>query len=143
MRQSRFCLHVEGDTPSSSRFFAAIASACVPVAVADQLELPWEAELDYSRFTVFVSMEDALVPGRLASILRGVDERQWLQLWLNVRAVQHHFEMQVRRRGGLGWVDAFQAPLVSTSEMQVRRRVFGRQVGDEPERKEGRVYYVI
>ncbi|CAI5519879.1 unnamed protein product [Closterium sp. Naga37s-1] len=64
MRRSRFCLHVEGDTPSSSRFFNAIMSGCVPVVVSDYVELPFESAIDYSRLTLFFSQQVTLSRSR-------------------------------------------------------------------------------
>ncbi|CAI5520745.1 unnamed protein product [Closterium sp. Naga37s-1] len=100
MRQSRFCLHVEGDTPSSSRFFNAIMSGCVPVVVSDYVELPFESAIDYSRLTLFFSQQDALVKGRLVSALRQVSEQDWLAMWHEVHQVQKHFEFQQPARAG-------------------------------------------
>ncbi|CAI6007278.1 unnamed protein product [Closterium sp. NIES-65] len=100
MRQSRFCLHVEGDTPSSSRFFNAIMSGCVPVVVSDNVELPFESVIDYSRLTLFFSQQDALVKGRLVSALRQVSEQEWLAMWHEVHQVQKHFEFQQPARAG-------------------------------------------
>ncbi|CAI5944516.1 unnamed protein product [Closterium sp. NIES-65] len=100
MRQSRFCLHVEGDTPSSSRFFNAIMSGCVPVVVSDNVELPFESAIDYSRLTLFFSQQDALVKGRLVSALRQVSEQEWLAMWHEVHQVQKHFEFQQPARAG-------------------------------------------
>ena len=56
MRTSKFCLHPAGDTPSACRLFDAIASICVPVVVSDDIELPFEDELDYTRFSIFVPL---------------------------------------------------------------------------------------
>ncbi|XP_010478862.1 PREDICTED: probable arabinosyltransferase ARAD2 isoform X2 [Camelina sativa] len=55
MRNSEFCLHPAGDTPTSCRLFDAIQSLCIPVIVSDTIELPFEGMIDYSEFSVFVS----------------------------------------------------------------------------------------
>ncbi|KAG6413130.1 hypothetical protein SASPL_125832 [Salvia splendens] len=61
MRTSKFCLNIAGDTPSSNRPFDAIPSHCVPVIISDEIELPNEDVLDYSKFCVFVGCSsDAL-----------------------------------------------------------------------------------
>ena len=70
MRSSRFCLHPAGDTPSSCRLFDAIVSHCVPVIVSDRLELPFEDELNYEEFSLFLSVEEALRPGHLVKTFR-------------------------------------------------------------------------
>jgi len=35
--RSVFCLHLRGDTPSSRRFFDAVASGCLPIIVSDDV----------------------------------------------------------------------------------------------------------
>lgn len=54
MSDSVFCLCVRGDTTSSRRLFTAITLGCIPVLVADWVQLPFERLIDYSRFTVRV-----------------------------------------------------------------------------------------
>ena len=54
MRSSKFCLNIAGDTPSSNRLFDYIVSHCVPVIISDEIELPFEDVLDYSKFSVIV-----------------------------------------------------------------------------------------
>ena len=75
MRNSEFCLHPAGDTPTSCRLFDAIQSLCIPVIVSDNIELPFEGMIDYSEFSVFVSVSDALRPKWLANHLRNFSER--------------------------------------------------------------------
>ncbi|CAM8999614.1 unnamed protein product [Rhodiola kirilowii] len=70
MRGSEFCLHPAGDTPTSCRLFDAIQSLCIPVIVSDNIELPFEGIIDYSGFSVFVAVSDALQPNWLVSHLR-------------------------------------------------------------------------
>ncbi|KAL9665898.1 hypothetical protein QQ045_000219 [Rhodiola kirilowii] len=70
MRGSEFCLHPAGDTPTSCRLFDAIQSLCIPVIVSDNIELPFEGIIDYSEFSVFVAVSDALQPNWLVSHLR-------------------------------------------------------------------------
>ncbi|KAJ3678416.1 hypothetical protein LUZ60_002219 [Juncus effusus] len=53
MRDSEFCLHPAGDTPTSCRLFDAIASLCIPIIVSDQIELPFEGELMTSMKILF------------------------------------------------------------------------------------------
>ncbi|KAM3376933.1 hypothetical protein P3S68_009346 [Capsicum galapagoense] len=60
MRTSDFCLHPAGDTPTSCRLFDAVQSLCIPVIVSDSIELPFEGMVDYSEFSVFVAVSDAL-----------------------------------------------------------------------------------
>lgn len=94
MRSSKFCLNPAGDTPSSNRLFDAIVSHCVPVIVSDRIELPFEDELDYTEFTVFFSVKEALVLGYMVQQLRKIPKDRWLQMWRRLKEVAHHFEYQ-------------------------------------------------
>lgn len=94
MRSSKFCLHPAGDTPSSCRLFDAIVSHCVPVIVSDRIELPYESELDYKEFSIFISVDEALKPGYLVNELRSVSQEKWTNMWLRLKDISHHFEFQ-------------------------------------------------
>jgi hypothetical protein len=94
MRGSKFCLNLAGDTPSSNRLFDAIASHCVPVIISDEIELPYEDVLDYSRFCIFVRSADALKSGFVIDLLRGVGSEEWTRMWRRLREVDHHFKYQ-------------------------------------------------
>ncbi|XP_051121148.1 probable arabinosyltransferase ARAD1 [Andrographis paniculata] len=94
MRSSKFCLHPAGDTPSSCRLFDAIVSHCIPVIVSDRIELPFESELDYTEFSIFFSVKEALNPGHLVNELRGVSREKWMKMWSHLKTVSHHFEFQ-------------------------------------------------
>jgi hypothetical protein len=45
-KPARSVQHPAGDTPSSVRLFDAIANLCVPVIVSDDLEIPFEGQVD-------------------------------------------------------------------------------------------------
>ncbi|KAL9246570.1 hypothetical protein vseg_020088 [Gypsophila vaccaria] len=94
MRSSKFCLHPAGDTPSSCRLFDAIVSHCVPVIVSDQIELPFEDELDYSEFSIFFSTEEALKPDYMVNQLRNITKEKWLNMWNKLKNISHHYEFQ-------------------------------------------------
>lgn len=94
MRSSKFCLNMAGDTPSSNRLFDSIVSHCVPVIISDDIELPFEDDLDYSQFCIFVNSSDALRPGFVINMLRNITSSQWTQLREQLLQVQHHFEYQ-------------------------------------------------
>ncbi|XP_052186254.1 probable arabinosyltransferase ARAD1 isoform X2 [Diospyros lotus] len=94
MRLSKFCLHPAGDTPSSCRLFDAIVSHCVPVIVSDQIELPFEDELDYTQFSLFFSVKEALVPGNMVAQLRKFPKERWLEMWRRLKNISRHFEFQ-------------------------------------------------
>lgn len=94
MRSSKFCLNMAGDTPSSNRLFDSIVSHCVPVIISDDIELPFEDDLDYSQFCIFVRSFDALHPRLHHQHAPQRDDHTVMQLLENLLQVQHHFEYQ-------------------------------------------------
>ncbi|KAJ8439150.1 hypothetical protein Cgig2_027076 [Carnegiea gigantea] len=100
MRSSKFCLHPAGDTPSSCRLFDAIVSHCVPVIVSDQIELPFEDELDYSQFAIFFSTKEALKPGYMVKQLRKIPKERWISMWKRLKNISHQFEFQHPPKSG-------------------------------------------
>lgn len=94
MRASKFCLNLAGDTPSSNRLFDSIASHCVPVIVSDDIELPFEDELDYTSFCLFVKSSDALKRKFLINLLRSVSKEEWTRMWRRLKEVDQHFKYQ-------------------------------------------------
>lgn len=102
MRTSEFCLHPAGDTPTSCRLFDAIQSLCIPVIVSDSIELPFEGMIDYSEFSIFVSVNDALRPDFLVGHLRKFSEQEKDKFRQNIAKVQHVFEYDNGHLGGIG-----------------------------------------
>ncbi|KAH0714642.1 hypothetical protein KY284_007547 [Solanum tuberosum] len=102
MRTSEFCLHPAGDTPTSCRLFDAIQSLCIPVIVSDNIELPFEGMVDYSKFAVFVSVNDALQPSWLVNHLRSYSYEQKDRFRHNMAVVQPIFEYENGQPGGIG-----------------------------------------
>jgi len=100
MGSSKFCLNIAGDTPSSNRLFDAIVSHCVPVIISDEIELPYEDVLDYSEFCIFVWASDAVKPGFLLNLLRGIERDKWTKMWRRLKEVAHHFEYQYPSQPG-------------------------------------------
>ncbi|WOL03725.1 putative arabinosyltransferase ARAD1 [Canna indica] len=94
MRSSKFCLNPAGDTPSSCRLFDSIVSHCVPVIVSDRIELPFEDEIDYSEFSLFFSVEEAVRPGYLVDQLRQIQKEKWMEMWRGLKNISHHYEFQ-------------------------------------------------
>ncbi|XVE74789.1 hypothetical protein DITRI_Ditri12bG0046400 [Diplodiscus trichospermus] len=94
MRSSKFCLHPAGDTPSSCRLFDAIVSHCVPVIVSDKIELPYEDEIDYTEFSIFFSMKEALEPDYMVNKLRQFPKDRWVEMWKRLKNISHHYEFQ-------------------------------------------------
>ncbi|EXB57368.1 putative glycosyltransferase [Morus notabilis] len=102
MRSSEFCLHPAGDTPTSCRFFDAVQSLCIPVIVSDNIELPFEGMLDYSEFSVFVAVSDALKPNWLVSHLRSFSKEQRDGYRRKMAEVQPIFQYDNGYPGGIG-----------------------------------------
>ncbi|XP_059590443.1 probable arabinosyltransferase ARAD1 isoform X4 [Vitis vinifera] len=100
MRSSKFCLHPAGDTPSSCRLFDAIVSHCVPVIVSDQIELPYEDEIDYTQFSIFFSDKEALEPGYMIEQLRQIPKERWVEMWRHLKYISHHYEFQYPPKKG-------------------------------------------
>ncbi|VAI06122.1 unnamed protein product [Triticum turgidum subsp. durum] len=94
MRASKFCLNIAGDTPSSNRLFDSIVSHCVPVIISDEIELPFEDILDYSKFCIIVRGADAVKKGFLINLIKGISPEEWTIMWNKLREVEGHFEYQ-------------------------------------------------
>ncbi|KAK9713779.1 hypothetical protein RND81_06G051300 [Saponaria officinalis] len=102
MRTSEFCLHPAGDTPTSCRLFDAIQSLCIPVIVSDQIELPFEGTIDYSGFSVFMSVDDALQPKLLVTHLQSISKKQREEFRKNMARVQPMFVYDNGYPSGIG-----------------------------------------
>ena len=74
-----------GDTVSTARLFDSILSHCIPVVIADGIELPFEEELDYRSFAVFIPEALAVRPDFLISHLRELEKEQAHQLWRRLK----------------------------------------------------------
>ncbi|PIN19025.1 Acetylglucosaminyltransferase EXT1/exostosin 1 [Handroanthus impetiginosus] len=102
MRTSEFCLHPAGDTPTSCRLFDAIQSLCIPIIISDNIELPFEGIVDYSEFSIFVAVSDALQPNFLLSHLRSFSSEQKDRFRRNMATVQPIFRYENNYPGGIG-----------------------------------------
>lgn len=79
MLSSTFCFHIKGDTPTSRRFFDAVAAGCIPVVISDgmdqNLAFPWRVR--YEDATVRVPEDDWLKsPESVVERLRKLEEDQ-------------------------------------------------------------------
>ncbi|KAL6651831.1 hypothetical protein ACP70R_010756 [Stipagrostis hirtigluma subsp. patula] len=92
MQTSEFCLHPAGDTPTSCRLFDAIVSLCIPIIVSDEVELPFEGIIDYTEFSIFVSVSNAMTPKWLTNYLRNISKQQKDEFRRNLALVQPAFE---------------------------------------------------
>lgn len=102
MRTSEFCLHPAGDTPTSCRLFDAIQSLCIPVIVSDNIELPFEGTIDYTEFSVFIAVSEALQPNWLVSHLKSYTDLQKNKFRQNMARVQSFFEYDNGYPSGVG-----------------------------------------
>lgn len=140
MRNSEFCLHPAGDTPTSCRLFDAIQSLCIPVIVSDNIELPFEGILDYAEFSVFVSVSDALTPKWLANHLRSFSQRDKETFRSRIAKVQSAFAYDNGQADGIGpiqpdgavnhiWKKVQQkVPVVKEAVIRERRKPVGTSV---------------
>lgn len=74
MGAARFCLIPRGQSAWTRRAFEAFFAGCVPVFLADHVELPFEAAVDYSKMTVkwpADRIDSSLVRGLLAAACPG------------------------------------------------------------------------
>ncbi|KAL2893675.1 putative arabinosyltransferase ARAD1 [Bienertia sinuspersici] len=134
MRTSEFCLHPAGDTPTSCRLFDAIQSLCIPVIVSDHIELPFEGMIDYSDYSVIVSVNDALQPKWLVSHLRSISKNQRAKFRKNMARFQPMFVYDNGHPGGIGpipqngavnqiWKKVYQkVPLIKEAIVRDRRK---------------------
>lgn len=134
MRSSEFCLHPAGDTPTSCRLFDAVQSLCIPVIVSDDIELPFEGMLDYTKFSVFVAVSDALKPNWLMNHLRSYSDAQKEKFRRNMAKVQPIFEYDNGHLGGIGpvspdgavnyiWKKVYQKlPMIKEAIIRERRK---------------------
>ncbi|CAE5959221.1 unnamed protein product [Arabidopsis arenosa] len=140
MRNSEFCLHPAGDTPTSCRLFDAIQSLCIPVIVSDTIELPFEGMIDYSEFSVFISVSDALTPKWLANHLRRFSEREKETFRGRMAKVQTVFVYDNGQADGIGPIEPHGAvnhiwkkvqqkvPMVKEAVIRERRKPAGASV---------------
>eukprot|EP00941_MAST-03F_sp_MAST-3F-sp1_P005158 g5158.t1 len=62
MENAEFCLCILGYALWSPRLAEAIAANCIPVIIADGIELPFEGTINYRKFVVKLSQEEVLAP---------------------------------------------------------------------------------
>lgn len=137
MRSSEFCLHPAGDTPTSCRLFDAISSLCIPVIVSDTIELPFEGMLDYSNFSIFISVDNALEPDWLVNRLRNITKERRQQYRLDLARVQSKFEYGNGNLTGMGpihpdsavnyiWMKVYQKlPIIKEAIIREKRKPKG------------------
>jgi len=59
LRKSTFCLCPRGWSPWTLRAYQAMMVGCIPVIIADEIELPYENSLDWTKLSVKIAEVDA------------------------------------------------------------------------------------
>lgn len=88
MHQAKFCIFIKGWTVWSERLGTLINAGCVPVIISDHYSLPFSRNLDWTTFSLRLSMADAVVPGRLLSFLLNVSDERGMELEANLTRIQ-------------------------------------------------------
>ena len=64
---TRFCIHLRGDTTTSRRLFDAIAALCIPVIISDDINLPFASQIAWNQFTITIP-EEEIFRGKSATL---------------------------------------------------------------------------
>ncbi|KAI5575341.1 hypothetical protein BDE02_10G204000 [Populus trichocarpa] len=62
--------------------------------MGDQIELPCKDEIDYSQFSIFFSINEAIQPDYMVNQLRQFPKDRWIKMWRQFKKISHHFEFQ-------------------------------------------------
>ena len=73
MAQSKFCLNPLGWTPWTLRFYQALMTRCIPVMIADDIEFPFENEVDYTEFALKIPEKDV---DNIVALMRGMSDEE-------------------------------------------------------------------
>ncbi|XP_076909983.1 putative glycosyltransferase At5g11130 [Bidens hawaiensis] len=92
LTQSKYCLCPSGYEVATSRLTEAIHAGCVPVVIKDHYVLPYNDVLDWSQFSVQVSVDK--IP-EIKRILQEIPFSKYLELHRKVIEVQRHFTLNL------------------------------------------------
>ena len=90
--RARYCLHLRGDTTTSRRLFDSVAAGCIPVIISDGVNLPFESQIAWRRFAIFIP-EDEVFKGRsprLRSLIKGGNAESRRNMRHALRLARHH-----------------------------------------------------
>ncbi|KAM6553341.1 hypothetical protein CsatB_014103 [Cannabis sativa] len=88
MGKAKYCLCPSGYEVASPRVVEAINAGCVPVIISDSYSLPFSDVLDWSQFTIQISISK--IP-EIKNILNGIPNEKYLRLYNKVSQVKKHF----------------------------------------------------
>lgn len=114
MRKSVFCLCTRGWSPWTLRAYQSLMVGCIPVIIADEIEFPYENELDWSALTVKIPEANAT---QILDILHAIPEAQIEAKRKAIQRMWHTVTWPEHSKPG----DAFHSVLV---ELQRKRRYF-------------------
>ncbi|PIN18653.1 Acetylglucosaminyltransferase EXT1/exostosin 1 [Handroanthus impetiginosus] len=86
---AKFCICPAGSRVTTSRIMMAIRYGCVPVILADYLDLPFSNVLDWQKFSIILKESDVY---RLKDILRAKEVADFRMLHNNLVKAQRHFQ---------------------------------------------------
>mmetsp|Transcript_45981 Transcript_45981/g.87742 ORF Transcript_45981/g.87742 Transcript_45981/m.87742 type:complete len:476 (-) Transcript_45981:490-1917(-) len=114
MTESVFCLNPLGWTPWTLRFYQAVMTRCIPILIADDIEFPFESEIDYSQFALKIAEKDV---DNIVQLMRGMPESEREQKRQYMDKIWKIFTYQRPPMGD----DAFYATM---KELARKHRVF-------------------